>query len=67
VDDFVHMMIKSKESPTNVLRTILASQELCSRYNSIILESFIKVFVDPGNLQVSKGKGSSKSGNKKAS
>ena len=64
VDDFVHMMIKNKTAPTDTLRTILVSQELCSRYNSVILENFIKVFVDPAGLKVEKTKVSSK---KKAS
>ena len=64
VDDFVHMMIKNKTAPTDTLRAILVSQELCSRYNSIILENFIKVFVDPAGLKVEKTKVSSK---KKAS
>ena len=51
VDDFVHIMIKSKKTPTEALRFILTSQEQVSRYNSVIVENFIKVFVDPGTIQ----------------
>ena len=51
VDDFVHIMIKTKKTPTEALRYILTSQEQVSRYNSVIIENFIKVFVDPGTIQ----------------
>ncbi|MEC7182872.1 MAG: HD domain-containing phosphohydrolase [Bdellovibrionota bacterium] len=51
VDDFVHIMIKTKKTPTEALRFILTSQEQVSRYNSVIVENFIKVFVDPGTIQ----------------
>ena len=51
VDDFVHLMIKTEKKPTEVLRGILGSQEQVSRYNSVIIENFIKVFVDPTTLQ----------------
>ena len=59
-------MIKNQTSPTEALRSILVSQEKVSRYNSVIIESFIKVFVDPSSLQAedtkvaSKGKSNSK-------
>ena len=69
VDDFVHLMIKNETVPTDALRSILVSQEKVSRYNSVIIESFIKVFVDPSSLQTEDTKVSSKSkaGSKKAS
>ena len=44
-------MIKTKKTPTEALRFILTSQEQVSRYNSVIVENFIKVFVDPGTIQ----------------
>ena len=61
VDDFVHLMIKNQKSPTEALRSILVSQEQVSRYNSVIIESFIKVFVDPSSFQGEDSKVSSKS------
>ncbi|MEE2743846.1 MAG: HD domain-containing phosphohydrolase [Bdellovibrionota bacterium] len=60
VDDFVHLMIKTEKKPTDVLKNILVSQEQVSRYNSVIVENFIKVFVDPSTLQPTKKKVSSK-------
>jgi response regulator RpfG family c-di-GMP phosphodiesterase len=56
VDDFVHLINKNKQSPTEVLRGILISQEQVSRYNSVIIENFIKVFVDPSSLKSKKKK-----------
>ena len=68
VDDFVHIMIQTKKSPTEALRHILTSQEQVSRYNSVIVENFIKVFVDPGTIQSDENtKVTSKSSKKKAS
>lgn len=46
-DDFVHIMIGEKLSPTEALRKILTNKSGVSRYNSILIENFIKVFVDP--------------------
>ena len=67
VDDFVHIMIQTKKSPTEALRHILTSQEQVSRYNSVIVENFIKVFVDPGTIQSDENtKVTSKSSKKKA-
>ncbi len=68
VDDFVHIMIKTKKSPTEALRYILTSQEQVSRYNSVIIENFIKVFVDPNTIQSGENtKVTSKAQKKKAS
>ena len=46
-DDFVHVMIDEKLLPTEALRKILMNKVGVKRYNSILLEKFIKVFVDP--------------------
>lgn len=46
-DDFVHIMIEGKLLPTEALRKILMDKAGVKRYNSILLENFIKVFVDP--------------------
>lgn len=46
-DDFVHIMIDDKLQPTEALRKILVNKEGVKRYNSILIENFIKVFVDP--------------------
>lgn len=49
-DDFVHIMIDHKLQPTEALRKILSSQTGVKRYNSILIEKFINVFVDPEKL-----------------
>lgn len=49
-DDFVHIMIDYKLQPTEALRKILSSQTGVKRYNSILIEKFINVFVDPAKL-----------------
>ena len=49
-DDFVHIMIDQKVQPTDALRKILMNKEGVKRYNSILIEKFINVFVDPEKL-----------------
>ena len=44
-------MLNTQKSPTEALRLILTSQDQVSRYNSVIVENFIKVFVDPTTVQ----------------
>lgn len=51
VDDFVHIMIDQKLQPTEALRKILTNKDGIKRYNAILIEKFINVFVDPGKLQ----------------
>lgn len=47
VDDFVHIMVEQKIQPTDALKKILVNKQMVARYNSSIVENFIKVFVDP--------------------
>lgn len=49
-DDFVHIMIDEKLQPTEALRKILTDKVRVKRYNSILIEKFIKVFVDPEKI-----------------
>jgi putative nucleotidyltransferase with HDIG domain len=49
-DDFVHIMIDQKIQPTDALKKILMNKEMVKRYNSMIVERFIKVFVDPAKI-----------------
>lgn len=49
-DDFVHIMIDEKKQPTEALRKILTDKAGVKRYNSILIEKFINVFVDPEKL-----------------
>ena len=60
VDDFVHLMIKSKITNGSSKKYISLTRAV-SRYNSVIIESFIKVFVDPSSFQGEDSKVSSKS------
>lgn len=50
-DDFVHIMIDEKLQPTEALRKILLDKTGVKRYNSILIEKFIKVFVDPDKIR----------------
>ena len=49
-DDFVHIMMDYKLQPTEALKRILMDKEGVKRYNSILIEKFIKVFVDPDKI-----------------
>ncbi len=49
-DDFVHLMIDEEMIPVDALKTLLSRKEMISRYNSMIVENFIKVFVDPSKI-----------------
>lgn len=51
VDDFVHVMIDDELQPTDALKRILMNKEQVSRYNSILIENFIRVFVDPAKIK----------------
>ena len=51
VDDFVHLMVEKQLKPTDALRLILIDPSKVARYNSIIVENFIKVFVEPDKLK----------------
>lgn len=51
VDDFVHIMIDEKLQPTEALRKILVNKTEVKRYNSILIEKFINVFVDPEKIK----------------
>jgi len=50
-DDFVHVMVDNKIQPTEALRKILMDKIGVKRYNTILIEKFINVFVDPEKLQ----------------
>jgi putative nucleotidyltransferase with HDIG domain len=50
-DDFVHIMIDEELPPPMALKKLLTNPEAAARYNSLILENFIKVFVDPEVLK----------------
>ncbi len=49
-DAFVSIMVDNKIAPTDALKKILINKEIAARYNSSIVEKFIKVFVDPEKL-----------------
>ena len=50
-NDFVHIIIDEKISPTDALKKIITDKEKVAQYNSLIVENFIKVFADPGKLR----------------
>lgn len=68
-DDFVHYMLEDELKPTEALKKILSNPEMVTRYNSTIIENFIRVFVDPAKIQkeVTVLPSNSKIVNKKAS
>ncbi len=52
VDDFVHILIQKKMKPTDALKFILMDPTKVARYNTVIIESFIKIFVEPEKIKV---------------
>jgi len=67
-DDFVHLMIDEELKPVEALKAILSRKEMVTRYNSMIVENFIKVFTDPEKIiKESNLPSNSKVLNKKAS
>lgn len=55
-DDFVRLIEEKKCSPTEALKQLLSNQEAVRKYNSSIVENFIKVFVDPEKLAATANK-----------
>jgi HD-GYP domain-containing protein (c-di-GMP phosphodiesterase class II) len=49
-DRFVHIMIDQEKQPMEALKHILTNQDEVGRFNSVIIENFINVFVDPGKI-----------------
>lgn len=49
-DDFVHIMIDEKVSPVDALKKMLTNRDQVAKYNSMIVENFIKVFTDPEKI-----------------
>ncbi len=49
-DDFVHIMIDEKVSPVEALKKMLTNRDQIAKYNSMIVENFIKVFTDPEKI-----------------
>ena len=52
VDDFVHIMVERKMKPTDALKFILMDPLKVARYNTIIVENFIKIFVEPEKMKI---------------
>lgn len=50
-NDFVHVITDNEVAPVVALKMILTDEESVSKYNSMIIENFIKVFVDPGAIE----------------
>lgn len=51
VNEFVDRITHAKQTPVEGLRDLLMNKEECSRYNSVVLENFTKVFIDPSKLK----------------
>ena len=54
-DDFVRLVEEKECRPVEALKILLQDQEKIRHYNSMIVESFIKVFVDPGAIKNKQG------------
>ena len=48
-DQFAHLIVQANITPVDGLKKILSDHVLVPRFNAMILENFIKVFVDPAN------------------
>ena len=49
-NDFVHTMTDGEIDPPTALKKILMDKDQVGKYNSVIVENFIKVFVDPSKI-----------------
>jgi response regulator RpfG family c-di-GMP phosphodiesterase len=49
-NDFIHIMTEDNKSPIEALKVIISDKANIGRYNSVIIENFIKIFVDPGKI-----------------
>jgi response regulator RpfG family c-di-GMP phosphodiesterase len=50
VDDFVHLMMEEKIQPIDALKRIITDKNNIKKYNSILIEKFINIFVDPEKI-----------------
>lgn len=50
-NEFVNRITYAKQTPLEGLRDLLSNKEQCTRYNSVVLENFTRVFVDPSKLK----------------
>ena len=46
-DEFANAMAENNVAPMKALRAFLENEEIVARYNGVVLEYFIKIFVDP--------------------
>ena len=49
-DNFVHLMIDEELKPVEALKKIISNPNQVKKYNSMIVENFIKVFADPSKI-----------------
>ena len=49
-DTFAHILVEQKMQPVEGLKFLLGSQDLINKFNTLIIENFIKVFVDPSKV-----------------
>lgn len=49
-DTFAHILVEKKVQPVDGLKLLLIQQDVVSKFNSMIVENFIKVFVDPSKV-----------------
>lgn len=51
-DEFYHIMIETEEKkPVPALRKFLTNPALVKKFNSVLIENFLKCFVDPGKIK----------------
>jgi len=51
VDDFVHLMTENKLAPVDALKKIITNKAGLKKYNSVLIEKFINIFVDPDKIK----------------
>lgn len=49
-DTFAHILVEKSVQPVDGLKLLLIQQDVVSKFNSMIIENFIKVFVDPAKI-----------------
>lgn len=54
-DEFTHFIVDHEIKPTEGIKKLLSNPKSTRRYNGLILENFLKVFVDPAKFGKKKG------------
>jgi len=49
-DDFVHIVMRDKLKPVEALKKLMSTPGQIAKYNTIVIENFMKIFIDPKRI-----------------